>query len=345
MSTGKSGFGSFHPGELTRRGGGVPSLESLLEALERLHPGLRVLDRDLELAPGRSVQLVAVDELGQLLLVLAAAEDDEGALLSTLDALSLAERDRALVAEHCGLTEFDAGIPARVIVISERFSERFLGRLGGFPGDLLGLYEVRTLSSASGRRAHLVPAGAHQQAQASKPRPTTEIEFGASLRADQRALLERLLQRATRIDAQIARSVRAGELTLELDRQALCWLRSTRGALFGKLPAGEGQGPLSRIANAQELETFLESLVEVYVAHWTAQQVSSGPSAGSSLAEEATRVSTGQPAPGKAAPHGPPASPATELESVGPSSEVLERVLDPTAPLLTPEEIAAFQRP
>ena len=314
-------------------------LGDLTEALSGLYPGLRIVDRELELAAGRVAQLVALDGLGELILVLAATDDQEGSLLTAMDAIAALETDRALIAEHCSAIGCDLRLPGRVVVISERFSERFLQRTRAAQDDALDLFEVRVMHSSSGRRVHLVPPkGLASQLERAQPR--TAREFLEGLRRESRPLAQEFLERAQRIDEALAVDLHAGVLRLRVGEQTLAELANARGLLTARLGSAAPAAPPKVLAAAGDFEALLESVVAAYVEH-------RGPPQANGLGSQ---VQTGPVVTGAGIGSPPRAQgssgPSRTLRDLDDADEArVMRGFDPASPILTPEEIEAFGRP
>ncbi len=329
------GFGSFRAAEVplsraagAARGAGEAGerggLTELVGALARRYPGFRVVDRELELAPGRVVQLVAVDGLGALHL-LVAAEDDELALLTIIDALLALETDREVLAEHCGASDCDLRLRGRVIAISERFSERFLLRTRALQGDGLDLLEVRELASAAGRRVHLIAPAVPGVGRAPGA-PSSLVEFLARLNDRARGTAQEFIERVKRIDPSIEPRPDGGELRFMLGATCLAALRDQRGVLGAR--AGAATSRELVLHGTRELEQMLDEVVRGYVDHWGQAQASD------------ERAEASDPAQGA-----PSAKPIARGVLSEPEESPVSRAFDPKTPILTPEEMEAFGRP
>ncbi len=336
------GFGSFRASELPRSS--APSaaasmgLTYLIDALSRLYPGMRIVDRELELAPSRVAQLVTVDGMGELVLVLAATEDDESSLLTAMDAIAALETDRALIAAHCGATDCNLRLPGRVVVISERFSERFLQRTRAAQDDSLDLLEVRVMHSAAGRRVHLVPPAALQN-QSERKQAATPREFIEGLRRDQRPLVQDFLERAQRIDEGLTQDLRDGALRLRFKDRTLAELGHARGVLTARSGQHAASAAPAVLATAGDFESLLERVTEAYVESWGPAETN-GHGAESSKAPSAKSARQGVAQP-SADPSG--GEDLDEFESA--TKERLASAFDPASPILTREEMEAFGRP
>ena len=303
------------------------ALSALEEGLAGSIAGLRILDRELELpAPGGGlgrVDLAGIDGEGRLVLV-GLLEDGAGdaAALAALDLLALGTGQAALLARHLGVAQL--GSPEgpstdapRCVLVAEDFGQRLLGRLAPF-GDRVELLRLATIASGRGARTYLVqvhPGGASNLPDL--PAPCTREDFLDPLAPGPRQLVRTLLERLERMDS---------EFELRFTPQAAHWAFRGRGflsvevtpaGLLGRVhPGGEGV-PL-------EAEAAVESLVEqafgVYVRLL-------------GLFDEG------------AAPYDPAARLAAEVPAEALNGASNEAPDEPAheGPILTPEEIAAFQ--
>lgn len=168
-------------------------------------PGLRLLDRHLELEPKRGargrVDFAGTDGEGHLVLVVMVEDESDAAALAALDLAVLARRHGPLLARHMGLDATAASAP-RLILISEKYDDLLLARLSAF-GDLFELFAIETLRSERGSRTYLVPPPTASRAHRTAPQAITREELLASLTERQRVPAELLITRLERMDSEV----------------------------------------------------------------------------------------------------------------------------------------------
>ncbi|MDF1799296.1 MAG: hypothetical protein P1V81_08990 [Planctomycetota bacterium] len=239
------------------------ALNALEDSLAAVIPGLRILDRELELdgGPGGSVDFAGTDQDGRLVLVALvddAAGSGDAAALAALDLLALARSHGYLLARHLEVRESAAcELGVRCVLVAEVFGERLLKRLSIF-GEGLDLFRLRTLRSARGARTYLVPqfAGFTQNPglPVVPPRRTQE-DFLDDLEPHLRETAELLFLRMQRMDSEF--DLRFGEDSAEWTFHGRDFLRlqHSGGELIARVQPGGGPRHLDN-------EAAVESLVE-----------------------------------------------------------------------------------
>lgn len=283
----------------------------LLSALAASQPDLEWIDRNLELGDGRRVDLVGVDGSGRALALLLVGEDEEQALLTALDAHAWFAQHRSLLDGHFGHPRLDPARAPRVVLIAERYSERMLARLAGLDPAVLQALELRQVTSQRSVRSYLVPARPAPFGE-SPDDPTGARALLRGLGPEAAALAERLLRRLVRVDDEIDLAADGTGVRCTLDGEALCGLQARRGGLCGWV----GEGTAEPLVHAEDGESWIEQVLREL-----RRRLPASPLAGSARAQS---------------PGGAPES-VEEGGGLDP--------FDPSAPLLSSEEIAAFQDP
>lgn len=287
----------------------------LLSALAAALPDLEWIDRNLELGDGRRVDLVGVDGSGRALALVLVGADEEQGLLAALDAHAWFADHQSLLDGHFGHPRLDPERAPRVVLVAERFSERMLARLSGLDPAIVQALELRQVTSQRSVRTYLVPARSAAHG-ASPDDPTGARALLRGLAPEPAALAERLLRRLIRADDEIELSADGAGVRCTLDGEALCGLQARRGALTGWV----GEDAPEPLAHAEDGEAWIEQVLRALRRLLPA----SGPT---------TRPRD---------PRGhtePDAAVEPKERSEGPDP------FDPGAPLLSAEELAAFQEP
>jgi hypothetical protein len=298
-----------------KRGGLTPDWladprQGLIGALRESLPDLELVDRDLELGGGRRVDLVGVESSGRPVALLFLESDEDAAVLAALDARAWFHVHRDLLAEHFGHPRIDPDLTARVVLIAEQYSERMLGRLAGLDPEVVHCYELRRVASQRNERSYLVSARLPSSSPATAD-PTGTRALLHALSPEGANLAEGLVRRLERMDDELSLIADGGGVRCVLDGQTLCGLKASRGALLGWV----GDSAAQPLASADDSETFVEEVLR-HLRHRLPR----------SPAAERRPGAPG--APGTAGMTGP-----------------LAAAFDPNTPLLTAEEIAAFQQP
>jgi len=285
----------------------------LASALRDSLPELEWIDRDLELEDGRRVDVVGVDGGGRATALLLVGEDEQEALLTALDTLAWFARHRSLLDGHFAHARLDAARTPRVVLVAEGYSDRMLARLAGLDPAVVQAFELRHVTSQRNARAYLVPARPAPLEDAPDD-PTGARALLRALDPEAADLAERLLRRLARADDELDLAADGSGVRCTLDGEALCGLRARRGSLLGWVGEREPEPLLSVEDGEAWIERVLRELRRLLPA---------GPAPGGSAAG----VSRGAGAGGG------------DGEGEGPDP------FDPSTPLLTAEEISAFQDP
>ncbi len=270
--------GSTSTGETSYQGSDFDrAAEGDVEAfLRAVLPGLRLVDRDLELDGVPLADLVCEAE-GRLVLVLLVDGEGDGPALAALDALAAARRDGELLAAHLGLV----GAPRRpplVLLVAERFGERLRERLCALPSDALWLLErraVRTAQRGAQPLVRLVPSSAAAPpgggdggvgAAEARVDPQASARFLAQLPPGPARLGRELIERIARIDPELEPEVRRvsdrEQLWWSFRGRSLCGLAVRDGRLEGRLP---GSPVPHGIHSAGGIDTFLEWVLSCHL--------------------------------------------------------------------------------
>ncbi len=287
--------------------------EGLVAALRASHPGLELIDADLDLGESRRADLVGVDPAGRLVLVLMVEGAGDAPILGALDGVAFCVRNRGLLGAHFESTRVDPELPPQVLLVAERFEEHLLARMLGLSGDSVRCLEVRRVTSRRGERVYLVPPVL--------PGPTPGAPDGSATRALLRALspeaaslAEDLLRRLDRVDSDLGRQADGSGVAIAFQGEPLCSLRAVHGVLQGRVGP---HGPLLPLPTRSDAAQYLEEVMARF-RHLLAQD---------SLSALTPRDEGLRPGAG------------------GGEDDPILRALDPGAPILTQDEIAAFQQP
>ncbi len=286
--------------------------ENLLEALRQLHPGLELVDADLDLGEGRRADLVALVPAGRLFLVLLVEGGGDAPILCALEAVAFCQRNRGLFGAHLDNPRVDPELPAQVLLVAERFEQRLLERMPGISPERVRCLEVRRVASRRGERLYLVPAALPETA-AAAPDPSGTRALLRALTPEGVTLAEDLLRRLERIDPELARRGDGGGVALDFEGEPLSSLRAANGVLQGRVGPHGTWLPLPTSSDANQ---FLEEVLR-HFRHLLAPE------------DLGSRTGRGD---------------ALDGEGNGEAEPIL-RALDPSTPILTPDEIAAFQHP
>lgn len=253
------------------------SAEGDVEAsLRAVLPGLRLVDRDLELDGVPLADLVGEVD-GRLVLVLLVDGEGDGPVLAALDALTAARRDGELLGAHLGLVGPSRRAPL-VLLVAERFGERLRDRLRLLPSDSLWLLErraVRTARRGAQPLVRLAPA-----TEASAPMPGEGAGRPAESRIDPQAigrflaqlppgparLGRELIERIARIDPELEHEIRRvsdrEQLWWSFRDRPLCGLAVRDGRLEGRLP----ESPVPHaIQSVEGIDAFLEWVLSCHL--------------------------------------------------------------------------------
>jgi hypothetical protein len=189
-----------------------------------------------------------------------------------------------------------------------------LARLSGLDPAIVQAFELRQVTSQRSVRTYLVPARSATHGE-SPDDPTGARALLRGLAPEAAALAERLLRRLVRADDEIDLSADGAGVRCTLDGEALCGLRARRGVLDGWV----GEEAPEPLVHAEDGEAWIEEVLRAL-----RRLLPANPTA------RAREVESGS-------PQGKPGG--VEEREEGPDP------FDPGAPLLSAEEIAAFQDP
>ncbi|MEM7311133.1 MAG: hypothetical protein AAF682_30965 [Planctomycetota bacterium] len=230
-------------------------LEAVGAALEAALPGLQVLDRGLEFDERSHAELAGVDGAGHLVLVRLAGEDADRSAVEALDLVAFARHHVGLIARHLGSGRIAPALEPRVLIVLEPGDTLLASRLEPLVGRGIELLELRSVRSAAGDRAYLVPLHVEQHPTADAS-PATVERFLAALPPDREEVGRLLCSRLARLD---------DELRLEATPESVAWffqdqLLARLDAKGGLLRAAVGpRGRMREIAGAREADELLES--------------------------------------------------------------------------------------
>jgi hypothetical protein len=288
----------------------------LLSALATALPDLEWIDRNLELGDGRRVDLVGVDGGGRALALVLVGEDEEQALLAALDAHAWFAQHKGLLDGHFGHPRLDPERAPRVVLVAERYSERMLARVAGLDPSIVQALELRQVTSQRSVRTYLVPARSATHSE-SPDDPTGARALLRGLTPEAAALAERLLRRLVRADDEIDLAADGAGVRCTLDGEALCGLQARRGALLGWV----GESAPQPLVHTEDGEAWIEQVLRAL-----RRLLPANPPARPRENEGRARAGEGEDDEGGERGEGPDP-------------------FDPRAPLLSAEEIAAFQEP
>lgn len=258
--------------------GGV--LAALEGGLAEVLPGLDVLDRELRLDDGGRADLVALDSAGRLTLVLL-AQDSERAVLEVLDLLALVRAHPGLFARHLRDPRLRRELDPRLVLVSPDGDRRLADRLLPLHEHGVELFAVRTLSSAGGERAYLVPLVASATGAALDGRRPDEA-FVDGLPDELRALARTAITRLARLDDELELETRRGSLVWRLRGETIVRLEHGRDGLRGLVGSDDEAWRLDGPAGATALDRLLEGALARLVALLPPVRTARGPRAGGS---------------------------------------------------------------
>jgi len=235
----------------------VGPLDVVERELVTAFPQVQVLDRELEIAEGRSVDLVAVDAHGRVLLISLVQGDGDAALLLALDALAFARRNRDVLAHHLDHPQLQLDGPPLAVLVAERFSDALLARLEGLDPERLRCLEIRTLASQARKGTYLVPV--LPAGERGRPVATSDpADFLDQVPPERRELAELLLRRLVRVDERLEPTVVDHSLTFRLDGELLCTLTLMSGKIGARVA---GREHTHDVAGTADVDPFLEEVM------------------------------------------------------------------------------------
>jgi len=239
------------------RAASVDLLVVVERELATAFPESEVVDRELEVADGRSVDLVAVDAHGRLLLVCVVESASDAPLLLALDALAFARRNSEVLAHHLAHSRLRTDAPPIAVLVAEEFSGALLARLEGLDPDRLRCFEVRQVASKERQGTYLIPvlpAGERGESLVSHD----PAHFMAQVPPERRELAELLFRRIARVDEALELTVVDHSATFRLEGELLCTVSSVAGGLEGRVA---GSDHAHRVSSSPEVGVFLEEVM------------------------------------------------------------------------------------
>ncbi|MCC6409094.1 MAG: hypothetical protein IT453_18180 [Planctomycetes bacterium] len=233
----------------------------VVRGLAELYSGFEVVDRDLDLGDGRSVDWVGVDSTGRLIMVLMVDSDGTEPVIAALDALAFVQKNRGVLAGHLQNQRLRADVSPLVALVAESFSDRMLGRLSGLDSDAVRLFELRTVVSARGEHVYLAPIEA-APARAAVIAPRGTDVFVRGLDDAQRALAELALKRIGRIDDLVSHAASEKTITWRWKGELLCSLSAIDEDLEARV---EPEGRNLRLTSTADIEAFVDLALQRYV--------------------------------------------------------------------------------
>ena len=239
----------------------VQELETNLAALV---PGLRILDRQLELSfkggsSGR-VDFAGTDAEGHLVLVLLLDGSGDSAALAALDLFVLARRHAALVARHLELDPSQTG-PPRLILVADSFDDQLVGRLAVLE-PAFELFSIEVLRSERGARSYLVPHATTPRTNGDELVRVTREAFMEGLGERQRAPAELLIDRLARMDSEVKPRYSDDGVRWTFQGHEFLGLALQGDELVGfVLPAGRDM----RLDSQESVEHLVEAAFGAYV--------------------------------------------------------------------------------
>lgn len=237
-------------------------LQTVARILGEVFPDSEIVDRDLAIGRGRSIQLAAVDAGGRLLLVLLAEESGDEIALAALDALAYARRNAQVLTSHFHSARLRPELPPLLVVVAASFDDVLLARLGALDPRLVRAFELRHVASSRGAGDYLAeidPAGPAQP----RERASEPAGFLDALDPERRELGERLLRRIARLDEELQPTRRGQGLAWRLHDELVCSLTAREGAIEGQVP---GTASVAPIETRDDVEGFLETIVQRYLS-------------------------------------------------------------------------------
>ena len=141
---------------------GVPEPETagVLEALESglaaSIDGLTILDRELAFDGSGRVDFAGIDGEGRLVLVLLLDDNPDTACAEAMDLAVIAGRHGDLIARHLDVSDRSSGQSARLALVAESIAPRLRARLAMLRTSF-ELFELQSLHSMRGHQTYLVP--------------------------------------------------------------------------------------------------------------------------------------------------------------------------------------------
>jgi len=264
-------------------------LDAIEDGLAEAVPGLVVVDRDLEVAPGRTVDLVGVDAARRPVFVLLVGGDGTGAageesLLSVAATLVFARRHKSLLGRHWRVDPPPRlDLEPAVVLVSDTFEREALDRLALLGGVDLRLFEVREVKSEAGHRIYLVPGTVGAGAPGREP---TLDDFLSGLPGDLADTARTLIGRVERVDDGLERRVAPNGVHWSFEGRASGSLLWVDGRLEGGVPGSGGLRSEPRIVRgAPDVDDFVEAVLVRHLGHLrldrASAQASADPGSGS----------------------------------------------------------------
>jgi hypothetical protein len=314
-----------------------------LERVELAFPELvgdhEVLERELVL-DGRPLGDWLARAPGGRLLVSVVDGTADAAVLRALDGLAVARTRPELLGA--------GGVPVRVVLVAlDGFSGQQLERLVALGGDDLWLLRRRELSSARGTHTRLEALDLSMEGPTGDPvaLPAWALrrpfhEFLAGVVPDRLELALELLGRLRRVDPGLTWSLDGATLLCASGRDPLAALDAARGGLQVEL---DDQSPVLAVEDRRGLDAAVEAVLAAHLARLAHPDDTMGQGRG-------PRGITPPPVEPLDLSRGPRAHDPEEPDDLDDLEDfddddlpTLELRPVPPGPLLTPEEIRAFQ--
>lgn len=285
--------------------------DDLIEALEEVIPGLRIVDRNLRPTNGRpgtpTADLVAVDENDQLWFCFFGEDGLDEVTLQVLDALTFVRENSSLIERHVGLEVGSSLLSPGVVVIVREDPAPLQKRMEPLLRDSVRVLQVCQMQSEAGASAYVLPSAPVPPREVLSDDPEALLH-GAT--TEVRELVRILHARLERVDPSL-RAERAGAgLCWSFNGEELCGLHLRAGFLRVSLP--DRTSPIA-VSNPEDFDPFIEAVLGRYV-----DLMSSTPrvvGAPRPLAASGELLSAEEIAAFQEAPLGAPAEPEPSSES------------------------------
>lgn len=227
--------------------------ELLEQALEASFPDLVIVDGELELTEGVTVDVVGLDSSGHALFVCVVDGAGDATVLRALDLVrGLREHQDALY-RHLDHPTLRVELPPLAVLVADAFESEVLARLACLGPGALWCLERRTIRSRASASTHLVPVLPQDGAVVHNPGDPTE--FCRHLAPEHRDLGLTLVARLTRIDDHLEYAGVDRGVRWSLAGEAVCRVCARDGRLEGSVAPHTA---LMSIDSSERLEGFVE---------------------------------------------------------------------------------------
>jgi hypothetical protein len=242
-------------------GGDRGPLDSLVDGLDEIVPGISVLDSELAFEGGARADLAAVDPSGRLHLVLVAGEDADRAALEALDALGVLRTQLELFVRHFGEGRINPERSPRVLVVSPGTDTRLAERLAPLADAGVSVLGLRTMRSRAGERSYLVKLDTGGRTAAAS---TGTAAFLRGLPSRLEALGNALVERMQRLDEELTPTADATTVVWRLADEVLVRVERIGDLLQASVAPRHEPLPLGDLADLERLtEKVYARLVRV----------------------------------------------------------------------------------